>query len=245
MFKWCKEECKEKGRKKGNNLSEENCLLFSHFPPFECADVLSKFFDTQLFCYFLLHLFQCYYLTAAMSPESRTTKCVFESVFISIAWNYKYKTMCNILCSWLWEICDRAHCHENIRYQYSGTDCLTLWCFISCDLAYVFKHSSKGLRSVVRLSEVGIFSSLFMCFVWNLWKGGDAMRILADKMMFTGGAHSKKRSTSTTAHQKRYGLTQDRCEKGRMSYQEVTPLNPLLCYVNVGLGLTACVWFLM
>lgn len=44
-------------------------------------------------------------------------------------------------------------------------------------------------------------------------------------MMFTGGAHSKKRSTSTTAHQKRYGITQDKYyEKGRMSYQEVTPL---------------------
>ncbi|XP_021914540.1 putative protein kinase C delta type homolog isoform X2 [Zootermopsis nevadensis] len=47
------------------------------------------------------------------------------------------------------------------------------------------------------------------------------MKILADKMMFTGGAHSKKRSTSTTAHQKRYGFTQDKYEKGRMSYQEV------------------------
>jgi len=44
--------------------------------------------------------------------------------------------------------------------------------------------------------------------------------------MFTGGAHSKKRSTSTTVHQKRYGITQDKYyEKGRMSYQEVTPLS--------------------
>ena len=43
--------------------------------------------------------------------------------------------------------------------------------------------------------------------------------------MFTGGAHSKKRSTSTTTHQKRYGITQDKYyEKGRISYQEVTPL---------------------
>lgn len=44
--------------------------------------------------------------------------------------------------------------------------------------------------------------------------------------MFTGGAHSKKRSTSSTVHQKRYGITtQDKyCERGRLSYQEVTPL---------------------
>lgn len=61
-----------------------------------------------------------------------------------------------------------------------------------------------------------------------MWKCGDAMKILADKMMFTGGAHSKKRSTSTTAHQKRYGFTQDKYEKGRMSYQEVTLPNFLL-----------------
>lgn len=47
------------------------------------------------------------------------------------------------------------------------------------------------------------------------------MRILADKMMFYGGAHSKKRSTSTTAHPKRYGASQDKYDKGRMSYQEV------------------------
>jgi hypothetical protein len=52
------------------------------------------------------------------------------------------------------------------------------------------------------------------------------MRILADKMMFTGGAHSKKRITSATAHPKRCGITQDKYyEKGRMSYQEVTPLS--------------------
>lgn len=43
--------------------------------------------------------------------------------------------------------------------------------------------------------------------------------------MFTGGAHSKKRSTSTASHQKRYGITQDKYyEKGRLSCQEVTPL---------------------
>jgi hypothetical protein len=52
------------------------------------------------------------------------------------------------------------------------------------------------------------------------------MKILAVKMMFTGGAHSKKRSTSATAHQKRCGITQDKYyEKGRMSYQEVNPLS--------------------
>ncbi|XP_023712893.1 putative protein kinase C delta type homolog isoform X6 [Cryptotermes secundus] len=60
------------------------------------------------------------------------------------------------------------------------------------------------------------------------------MRILADKMMFTGGAHSKKRSTSATAHQKRYGITQDKYyEKGRMSYQEVKirpPVRPILVH---------------
>ena len=51
------------------------------------------------------------------------------------------------------------------------------------------------------------------------------MRILANKMMFTGGPHSKKRNTSTASHQKRYGITQDKYyEKGRLSCQEVTPL---------------------
>lgn len=74
------------------------------------------------------------------------------------------------------------------------------------------------------------------------------MRILADKMMFTGGAHSKKRSTSATAHQKRYGITQDKYyEKGRMSYQEVIPLyhipvsSSFLCLV----WLCACVWIII
>nr|QNS30452.1 protein kinase c delta [Locusta migratoria] len=50
--------------------------------------------------------------------------------------------------------------------------------------------------------------------------------VSVDKMMFTGGAHNKKRSTSTSGHQqRRYGTPPDRYyERSRLSYQEARPI---------------------
>ncbi|XP_068081530.1 putative protein kinase C delta type homolog [Anabrus simplex] len=59
------------------------------------------------------------------------------------------------------------------------------------------------------------------------------MRILADKMMFTGGGHNKKRTTSTSGHQqKRYSPSQEKhYDRWRLSYQEVRPSSrPILVH---------------
>lgn len=108
MFKWCEEEWKKKSSEKGKNPIEENWLLISHFPPFECADVSSKFFDTQLFCYFFTESYSLPLLDSSMSPAFRIVKRVFESVFLSFVWNKYHKTMCDFFRSRLWEICECA-----------------------------------------------------------------------------------------------------------------------------------------
>jgi hypothetical protein len=105
-----------------------------------------------------LHLFHCYYFIVPCHLNLGLPSVCMKVYFYPLCEVSNITKLCAIFSVAGYEnYVNVRHCHENISYQHSGTDCLTLGCFISCDLVFVCKESVKGVGS---LREIALPFSL-------------------------------------------------------------------------------------
>lgn len=115
------------------------------------------------FVIFLLHLIQCHYLIAPCHLNLGLLS-VCSKVYFYLLYEVNITKLCATFSVAGYEkYVNVRHCHENIIYLHSGTDSLTLWCFISCDLVNVCKESGKEVGSLREIQVTFLFLIYLFC----------------------------------------------------------------------------------
>lgn len=97
---------------------------------------------------FSLHLFQCYLIDACHLNLALPSVCSKVYFYLSCEVRNITKLCATFFVVGYEKYVNVRHCHENINYQHSSTDSLTLVCFISCYVVCVHKESAKGFTTL-------------------------------------------------------------------------------------------------
>jgi len=140
----------EKGRVRRKETTQLKRTSYYFLIFLRSSALMYRQFIQILNCFdiFSLHLFQCYLIDAYHLNLGLPNVCSKVYFYLSCEVRNITKLCATFSVAGYEKYVNVRHCHENINYQHSSTDSLTLVCFISCDVVFVHKESARVFTSL-------------------------------------------------------------------------------------------------